>query len=67
MTPLNQPKSREREGFKDGVRGKELIVLPKQPKKEKKDCQDGESEIEPGEQLEQKNKGKRVCNLDVVG
>ena len=47
---LNQPKRKEKEGFKEDESERELAVLPKQRNREKKDCQEGESEIGPGEQ-----------------
>ena len=50
---LNQPNSKEKEGFKEDESEKELAVPRRQRNKEKKDCQEGESEIGPGEQLKQ--------------
>ena len=64
---LNQPKSKEKEGFKGGESETELVVPPRQLNKEKKDWQEGESETGPGEQLKQQNKGNRICKADVIG
>jgi hypothetical protein len=50
---LNQPKSKEKESSKGDEREIELAVPRRQRNKEKKDCQRGESEIGPGEQLKQ--------------
>ena len=67
MTPLHQPKSRERGDFKEDDREKEPIMPQKQLNKERPDWQDDEPATGPGEQLRQKNKGKHVCNADVIG
>ena len=67
MTPfLHQPKGREKD-FKDEEKETELAVPPKQQSKERRDWQGGKSETGPDEQHRQKNKGKRVCNVDVIG
>ena len=50
---LNQPKSNEKEGFREGESETELAVPPRQQNKEKKDWQEGESETGPDEQLKQ--------------
>ena len=57
---------RER-NFKEDEREKKPIVPQKQLSKERLDWQDDEPVTGPGEQLGQKNKGKRVCNADVIG
>ena len=67
MTPLHQPKSSERGDFKEDDREKEPIVPQK---KLNKRGQIGKTSsrpaTRPGEQLRQNNKGKHVCNADVI-
>ena len=57
MTALHQPKSRERVDFKEDDREKE----PQKQLNEERPA------TGPGKQLRQKNKGKCVCNADVIG
>ena len=66
VNSLNQPKMKEKEGFKGGESETEIAVPRRQRNKEKKDWRRGELETGPGEQLKQQNKGKHVCNVDVI-
>ena len=67
MAPSNESAQEQRErGFKEDRRGIEVTVPTKQQNKERRDWQDVISETEPDEQLGQKNKGKRVCNIDMI-
>ena len=63
----NQPKSKEKEGSKEGEREKEPIVLPKPLNKRKIAGQDGESETELDEQLSLLNRDKSYYKVDVRG
>ena len=68
VTPsLHQPKSREREGFKEDGRETEPVVLPRLRSKGKRDWQKEESETRLEEQLRLKNRGKHVFKVGVKG
>ena len=64
---LNQPKNRDKEGFKEDERENEPAVLRKQLSKEKSDGGDEETETELDGQLSERSKGKCHCNVDVIG
>ena len=56
----------EKESFRGGGSGTELAAPRSQPNKGKKDWQRGESETGPDELLKQWNKGKHVCNPNLL-
>ena len=65
LSSLNQPKNRDKEGFKDDEREKEPAMLQKQPSKEKSDLGDKETEVELEGQIKVRSRGKRYCNVDM--
>ena len=66
MSKVTLSKSRDKEGCKGGVREKEPAALRKQHSKERRDWEEGESEIGPGEQLKLYSKGKHFNNVEAL-
>ena len=66
MTFSESAQEQRERGFKEDRRGIEVTVPTKQQNKERWDWQDSKSETGPDDQLRQKNKGKGVCNIDMI-